>query len=159
MAGGARPAPANGCRRGARSDARASAHASRAATEPSASSSLVRPPPTLDVAIVAYRSRELLAACLGSLEENLPAAATHVYVVDNASGDGTVETVRTRFPDVHLDASDTNLGFGAATNRMIRVGSSKYVLALNPDTRLTPGSLDRLLELMEQRPEVGILGC
>jgi GT2 family glycosyltransferase len=52
-----------------------------------------------------------------------------------------------------------NLGFAAANNIAIREGNGEYVLALNPDTRVTAGSLDALVALMDARPEVGICGC
>jgi N-acetylglucosaminyl-diphospho-decaprenol L-rhamnosyltransferase len=113
----------------------------------------------LDVVIVSYRSRALLGACLESLRRHAPSRPLHVVVVDNASPDGTVELVRSTFPEVDLVASDRNLGFSRATNLGIRRGSAPYVLALNPDTRVTSGSLDRLLELMDGRPSIGICGC
>lgn len=83
----------------------------------------------------------------------------HVFVVDNASNDGTAELVRRDFPTVDLETSTRNLGFSAANNRAIRRGSGDYVLALNPDTSITEGALDALLALMERHPEVGICGC
>ena len=116
-------------------------------------------PVSVDVAIVSYRSRELLRDCLDSLRQHPPRAGLHVTVVDNDSRDGTVELVAAEFPEVELVAAESNLGFAAATNRVIRGGHSDYVLALNPDTRLTDGALDRLLELMDARPHIGICGC
>ena len=82
-----------------------------------------------------------------------------VHVVDNASGDDTAEMVRREFPEVSLTVAPRNLGFGAASNVAIRAGSAPYVLCLNPDTRVTPGALDRLLDLMDERIKVGISGC
>jgi N-acetylglucosaminyl-diphospho-decaprenol L-rhamnosyltransferase len=114
---------------------------------------------SLDVVIVSYRSRELLRDCLGSLRAHPPAALGQVTVVDNDSRDGTVELVAADFPEVRLIAAERNLGFSAANNRAIRGGRSDYVLALNPDTRVTEGSLDRLVELMDARPDIGICGC
>ena len=70
----------------------------------------------IDVAIVSYRSRELLRSCLESLRVAEPTGGTRVYVVDNSSDDGTVEMVRAEFPGVVLIPSERNLGFGAATN-------------------------------------------
>ncbi len=113
----------------------------------------------LDVAIISYRCRDLLRDCLMSLRDHPPTTPMHVVVVDNASGDGTVEMVGNEFPEVRLIASDTNLGFSAANNLALRDSDATYVLALNPDTRVTEGSLDRLLELMDSRPEIGICGC
>jgi N-acetylglucosaminyl-diphospho-decaprenol L-rhamnosyltransferase len=82
-----------------------------------------------------------------------------IFVVDNASHDGTVEVVEREFPSVRLFPAEENLGFARANNVAIRVGQAPYVLALNPDTRVTEGSLDRMLELMDMRPEIGIAGC
>jgi GT2 family glycosyltransferase len=114
--------------------------------------------PELDVSIVSYRCESLLRDCLISLRENPPASELNVHVVDNASGDGTAEMVRREFPEVRLTECAQNVGFSTANNVAIRGGSAPYVLILNPDTRITPGSLDSLLELMESRPEIGMSG-
>jgi GT2 family glycosyltransferase len=113
----------------------------------------------LDVAIVGYRSRDMLRDCLASLREHAPSGPMQVVVVDNDSRDGTVEMVREQFPEVDLVAAGRNVGFSAATNLAIRRGEAPYVLALNPDTRLVAGTLDRLLELMDTTPQVAICGC
>jgi N-acetylglucosaminyl-diphospho-decaprenol L-rhamnosyltransferase len=113
----------------------------------------------LDVVIVSYRSRELLAACLFSLRECPPRHGARIWVVDNASRDGTSEMVESQFPEVQLVTSDSNLGFAAANNLAIRRGDAPYVLALNPDTRITPGALDHMLELMRRDSAIGIAGC
>ena len=81
-----------------------------------------------------------------------------IHVIDNDSQDETAELVREEFPHVRLTASDRNLGFARATNLGIRAGSAPYVLALNPDTRVPEGVLERLIEVMESRPEIGISG-
>ncbi len=114
--------------------------------------------PALDVVIVSYRCAALLRDCLASLLANPPRGEMRVQVIDNASGDGTVEMVRTDFPQVVLTESGENLGFGAANNIGLAAGDAPYALVLNPDTRVTPGALDRLLELIESHPEVGICG-
>ena len=114
--------------------------------------------PGLDVSIVSYRCEALLRACLASLREDPPKRGMNVHVVDNASGDGTAEMVAREFPEVRLTACEQNLGFSAANNIAIRAGSAPYVLVLNPDTRITPGSLERLCDLMDASPEVGMCG-
>ena len=115
--------------------------------------------PALDVVIVSYRSWELLRACLISLRAHPPTDGARIWVVDNASRDGTPKMVRAEFPEVELVAADTNLGFAAANNLAIRRGRAPYVVALNPDTRMTPGTLDHMLALMESDPSIGIAGC
>ena len=108
--------------------------------------------------MVAYRCEALLRDCLAALGANPPGDPMSIHVVDNASGDGTAEMVEREFPAARLTRASRNLGFAAANNLAIRAGSAPYFLALNPDTRVTGGALDRLLEAMEGHPEVGISG-
>jgi N-acetylglucosaminyl-diphospho-decaprenol L-rhamnosyltransferase len=115
--------------------------------------------PRLDVVIVSYRSKGLLRECLRSLRDHPASGGMAVRVVDNASGDGTAEIVRREFPEVSLTVSPRNVGFAAASNLAIRDGGAPYVLCLNPDTRMTAGALDRMLDLMEERIKLGISGC
>jgi N-acetylglucosaminyl-diphospho-decaprenol L-rhamnosyltransferase len=114
--------------------------------------------PGLDVVIVSYRCRELLRGCLDALRTNPPSIPMRVVVVDNASGDGTAELVRSEYPEVDLIASPSNLGFAAATNRGSREGKAPFLLALNPDTAVTPGALDTVLATMESHPEAAVVG-
>jgi N-acetylglucosaminyl-diphospho-decaprenol L-rhamnosyltransferase len=116
-------------------------------------------PVALDVAIVSYRCRDLLRACLASLDEHAPVCPMSTCVVDNASGDGTAAMVAREFPHVTLIESETNRGFAAATNVAIGHGSAPYVLVLNPDTEVRAETLDRLVELMEDQPDIGVSGC
>jgi len=114
--------------------------------------------PDLDVSIVSYRCERLLRDCLASLREHPASGQMNVHVVDNASRDGTAEMVAREFGDFRLTVCEQNLGFSAANNIAIRAGDAPYVLVLNPDTRVTTDSLDRLVALMERRPEVGMSG-
>ena len=108
--------------------------------------------------IVSYRCRELLRDCLESLRAHPPGRPMRIVVADNASADGTVEMVAADYPEVELHASERNLGFAAATNIGMRSGGAPYVLALNPDTRVTEGALDRVLAVLDSRLEVGVAG-
>jgi GT2 family glycosyltransferase len=112
----------------------------------------------LTVVIVSYNCRELLRACLTSLEQQTIAADLHVVVVDNASTDGTPQMVRAQFPAFSLIANTRNEGFGRASNAGLSRGGSGPVLMLNPDTVLPPDGLARALTALRERPSVGILG-
>ncbi len=81
-----------------------------------------------------------------------------VRVVDNASEDGTAEMVAREHPEVELTVNSSNEGFSAANNTAIRAGGAPFVLALNPDTQVTEGALDKMLAVMEEHPEVGVGG-
>jgi N-acetylglucosaminyl-diphospho-decaprenol L-rhamnosyltransferase len=113
----------------------------------------------LDVVIVSYRCGPLLRRCLQSVREHAPARGVRVTVVDNASGDGTADVVRREFPEVKLIALDENVGFSAANNLVLRDSGAEYVLVLNPDTKLSAGTLETLLRLMDADSRIGIAGC
>ena len=124
----------------------------------------------LDIIIVSWNVRDLLARCLDSILAQPGASAPvgdwvplgayrlRVHVVDNASGDGTCEMVAQRYPWVHLMASPTNLGFTGANNLALPHAQGRYILLLNPDTELGENALSCMLDYMENRPEIGVLG-
>ena len=114
---------------------------------------------TLSVLIVNWNTRDLLRACLQSLRRHPPAEPMEVWVLDNASRDGSAEMVQEEFPEVHLIASDWNLGYAAGNNRLIQQAQGEYLLLLNPDTEVTETALDTAVRFMQQHPEVGALGA
>jgi N-acetylglucosaminyl-diphospho-decaprenol L-rhamnosyltransferase len=108
--------------------------------------------------VVSYNTRDLLAACLESVYRQPLSHRLDVWVVDNASGDGSPEMVRERFPQARLIANTDNRGFAAANNQAIRASRGRQLLILNPDTEILSGSLDRMVEYMDGHPDVGLLG-
>jgi hypothetical protein len=98
----------------------------------------------LAICIVSWRTRDLLRACLRSAVGRPEVA--EVVVVDNASGDGAVEMVRSEFPTVRLLANDQNRGFAAGNNQAMAAASAPFVLLLNPDTEVQDGALSALAE-------------
>jgi GT2 family glycosyltransferase len=113
--------------------------------------------PPLAVVLVSYRSREPLLHALDSLAAHA-GLAHEVVVVDNASGDGTVEAVRERHPGALLLANDANVGFARACNQGWRACPAPLVLFLNPDAALTAGAVPSLARLLDERPSAGAAG-
>lgn len=113
-------------------------------------------PRAVDIVIVSYNTAPLLRACLASVEAHAPAA--RAIVVDNASGDGSVEMARAAFPRVRCLALPENLGFGAANNRGLAEGDAPHVLFLNSDAELTPGAVDTLAACLDARLDAVIVG-
>ncbi|MFI5268580.1 MAG: glycosyltransferase family 2 protein [Chloroflexota bacterium] len=111
----------------------------------------------LSVVVVNWNVRELLRACLRSAIDDASDDA-EIVVVDNASGDGSVEMVRAEFPEVRLIANASNAGFGAANNQALTDSEGRYVLFLNPDAEVRPGAIGRLLAFIDQRPRVACVG-
>ena len=116
-----------------------------------------RPTPAVAVAVVSWNTRELLAACLGSLAADADDGLAEVWVVDNASTDGSADLVRERFPWAILVDSQENLGFGRAVNLVARETSARWIAPANADVELTPGALGRLVATGEASPDAGIV--
>ena len=114
--------------------------------------------PPLSVVIVSYNTVALLARCVRSVLADAP-PRTEVYVVDNASSDGSADMVRRAFPTVRLIANNDNRGFAAATNQALRQARGRYVMLLNPDAELRRGSLPRVVAFLDARPQVGVAGA
>ena len=111
----------------------------------------------LSVIIVNYKVKHYLEQCLRSVAEASRDIAIEVIVVDNASGDGSVEYLRERFPDVTIIASEENLGFARANNLAIRNSHGQYVLLLNPDTIVAEDTFRDFIGFMDSTPDAG--GC
>jgi N-acetylglucosaminyl-diphospho-decaprenol L-rhamnosyltransferase len=113
---------------------------------------------TLTTIIVAFNTRSELEDCLASIAAYPPRVGHEIIVVDNASSDGTVAALRTRWPDVRVIEAGRNSGFAAANNLGIRAATSDLVLLLNSDTRVTPGALDAMVVALIDAPDVAALG-
>ena len=94
----------------------------------------------LSIVVVNWNTRELLFDCLTSVEDNLGGLQAEIIVVDNASTDGSVEMVKTCFPNVVLLANDDNRGFAAANNQAFEIAGGRHVLLLAGDRRDIPGA-------------------
>jgi GT2 family glycosyltransferase len=115
-------------------------------------------PVDVSVCIANWNCRDLLRACLESLHDQPQGVRLETVVVDNGSADGAADMVAREFPEVVLQRNPANLGFARANNQAARRAGGRYLLFLNNDTLVPPGTLRRLLEYAEAHPEVGMLG-
>lgn len=109
----------------------------------------------LSICIVSWNVKELLNKCLNSIFEYPPLTEFEVIVADNDSSDGFAEMVGAFFPEIISIRNKKNLGFSSANNQCIRISKGKYVLILNPDTEILPGSLAALIKFLDEHPEAG----
>lgn len=124
----------------------------------------------LSIVIVSYNTRELLRTCLASVLSTLSRhepihqdraqrlLSFEIWVVDNASADGSAAMVATDFPDVLLITNGQNLGFAAANNQALLQAKGRYVLLLNPDTVVLEDACRDLVTFMDDHPEAGAAG-
>jgi GT2 family glycosyltransferase len=109
--------------------------------------------------VVSWNCADLLQRCLESLRAHAPDDSTmDIVVVDNGSTDGSVELVRSAWPDVRLLVNAENDGFTRANNQAIRASSGDHLLLVNSDAFVKPGCIDRLLARMEADPRAAVVG-
>src|SRR6185437_3036713 len=115
--------------------------------------------PRVTVAIVTYRSKAELPGCIESILRS--DISIKIVVIDNDSRDGTYELARS-YADSHRNitalATDRNIGLAAANNLVIPHIEGTHVLILNPDTVLEPDAISTMMSLMDERPDVGVVG-
>lgn len=112
----------------------------------------------LAVIIVNYNVKYFLKQCLESVYNSVSLENLEVYVVDNASKDGSVEMVKTSFPQVKLIANKQNVGFSTANNQAIKDSQAEYVVLLNPDTLVKSTTFKQVIDFMDSTPDAGGLG-
>ncbi len=111
----------------------------------------------LSVIIVSWNVRELLAACLTSVESGRGGLQLQTIVVDSGSSDGTPEMVREQFPQFTLIARTDNVGFPKGNNLGMAAAKGRHILLLNPDTIVIGNALPTLVTYLDQNPSVGIV--
>lgn len=113
----------------------------------------------LSIVIVNWNTGELLSQCLDSIYMDPAQMETfEVWVVDNASTDGSAQAAVGKYPETKLIQNRLNPGFAAANNQAIRQAQGEYLLLLNPDTILYPGAVRIMLDFLRLNPTVGAVG-
>jgi len=115
----------------------------------------------LGVVVLSWNTRDLLIACLESLEavrSQLASMHIEILVVDNASTDGTPEQVAARFPSVRLIELPHNVGFARGMNAGIRAVESRFTLLLNSDTRVSTAAIARACEVLASDASIAAVG-
>jgi N-acetylglucosaminyl-diphospho-decaprenol L-rhamnosyltransferase len=113
--------------------------------------------PTVSIIVVAFRARDHVLACLETIAAEVQ-VDHEVVVVDDGSGDGTPEAVRAAHPAVTVVARPVNGGLVAGRNDGLRAARGRYVLMLDADTRVREGAVETLVDVLESRADVGLVG-
>jgi GT2 family glycosyltransferase len=109
------------------------------------------------IIIVSWNAKDHLINCLNSLSK-FKKNGCEIIVVDNCSTDGSAKAVETQFPQVQLIRNKENLGFAKANNIGIRASNARYVCLINSDIILLDDCIEKLIDFMDSRPSVGMVG-
>jgi hypothetical protein len=112
----------------------------------------------VSIVIVSYNTCAAVERCIEAIRNQESVYEYEIIVVDNASQDETVETIRSRWSDVSVVVEDKNLGFARACNVGILRSSFEFILLLNSDTVVSPGAIDVLVNKLLRDKRVAVVG-
>ncbi len=112
----------------------------------------------LTAIIVNFNTEGLLRNAIGRLQAAAARMSLKIAIIDNASRDNSVALIKNEFPDCHLIANPTNVGFARANNQALDLVEGRYVLLLNTDAFVSADTLYKTIAYMDSHPRCGILG-
>ncbi|OGH92881.1 MAG: hypothetical protein A2563_04420 [Candidatus Magasanikbacteria bacterium RIFOXYD1_FULL_40_23] len=112
----------------------------------------------LSIIFVNWKTPELTKNAIASVYKETAGFDFEVIVVDNNSGDGSVEMIKKEFPQVTLIANNDNRGFGKANNQGLKIAKGDYLMFLNTDVIVLDGALNKLVSYLDQRQDVMMVG-
>lgn len=108
--------------------------------------------------MVTHQSAQHIGSCLASLREHPASVPQEIIVVDNASTDGTAGMVTSAFPEARVVVAPYRRGFAANCNHGASVATGQTLFFLNPDARVTDGTIDALLAALDSDESIGLAG-
>ena len=113
----------------------------------------------VSIIIVNYRSAQMVIDCVHSVFDNTTGLKYEIIIVDNASGDDSVEKLEETFGrKITVISSPQNLGFGKANNLGAKKAAGQYLFLLNPDTLIIDNSILLLYKYIKDCKKIGVVG-
>ena len=121
---------------------------------------IVKSQSNIDVSIIilSWNTKAMLGQCIESVYTNTQNIIYEIIVVDNASSDGSPETVEKEYPQVRLTKNKENLGFARANNIGIQQSTGRYVCLINSDIIVMKDCIRNLVTFMDEHFDVGMVG-
>ncbi|EKD49385.1 MAG: hypothetical protein ACD_63C00165G0002 [uncultured bacterium] len=113
----------------------------------------------LSIIILSWNVKNLLRRCLRSVFDKTNDIDFEVFVIDNASSDGSADMVGKEFPKAKLIRNDDNKGFAKANNQAIKLCHGEQIILLNPDTEILDSALAKMVRFLNEHPKAGIVGA
>ena len=112
----------------------------------------------VSILIVHYNTPGLLRQTLRAIRRAAPRCRYEILVVDNNPGCRVFDWLQTDFPEARVLISESNLGFGQGMNLAMREAKGELFFVFNPDTVLQPGTIEALVDYLQEHEEVGLVG-
>lgn len=112
----------------------------------------------LTVGLITWNAKDMLRDVLDSLKEGMEGVDGEIVLIDNHSTDGSVEMVKKDYPDVVLVENAENRGVARARNQILAPARGRYIVFVDVDALVHPGSMRKLVDAMDARPDAGIGG-
>ena len=112
----------------------------------------------LSIIIVNYNSGEELIVCIKSIRRYLSNVSYEIIVIDNNSTDNSRELLKESTMDINKIFLENNTGYAIANNYGMEQCKGEYILLLNPDTYIKNNSIKQMIDFLDSKPDVGVLG-
>jgi len=112
----------------------------------------------LSVIIITLNNKKILGECIDSVKRSTRSISYELIVVDNNSGDGTQNMVRSKYPDIILIENKKNFGFSAANNKGLNIARGRYSVLLNDDTFIKEDAFGKMVAFLDGETDIGICG-
>jgi len=112
----------------------------------------------VSVVIVTWNSSRYILECLKSIHQFTKSSNFEIIVVDNGSGDNSVQIIQNRFPLTRIFETGGNFGFAKACNLGIKQACGSFIFLLNPDAVIKSDVLRELKNLLESNDSIGVAG-
>ncbi len=112
----------------------------------------------LSIIIVNYNVKYFLEQCLLSVQKAVVGTEAEIFVVDNASADGSRDYLESKFNSVQFIWNEENFGFGKACNQALKLAGGDFILFLNPDTIVAEDCFNACISFLERTKDAGALG-
>ena len=113
----------------------------------------------LSFIIITWNGKQLISDCLKSISSFIGRPDIEILVVDNGSTDGTVEFLKSRYPDIRLFLQSENRGVAAARNIALKAAKGDYLFIIDNDLILNDVAVEGMMQFIESHTDVGICGC
>ena len=112
----------------------------------------------VSILIVTYQSEDEILDCIKSIYQNVNKIIFEIIIIDNASTDNTIRTIKDNFPEITIIENEQNKGFSFANNLGAKSAKGEFLFFLNPDSLIVENTIEKLVSIYNMDEKIGIIG-